>query len=85
MRLLLLAIYLVIVGGLVGVLKSGAEDVFMEATRPDFQKIPIGVFGFRDWQQSRYQRRKSGRCPSCRSPSFADFFGGRPSEIGHSD
>ena len=48
MRLFLLAIYLIIVCGLAGILESGAEDVFMEATRPDFQKIPIGVFGFRN-------------------------------------
>ncbi|MFM8552935.1 MAG: Tol-Pal system beta propeller repeat protein TolB, partial [Nitrospiraceae bacterium] len=28
--------------------ESGAADVFLEATRPDFQKIPIAVLGFRD-------------------------------------
>lgn len=31
-----------------GILESGATDVFLEATRPDFQKIPIGVVGFKD-------------------------------------
>ncbi|MBI4402339.1 MAG: Tol-Pal system beta propeller repeat protein TolB [Nitrospirae bacterium] len=37
-----------LVTGLVGIVESGAKDVFLEATRPDFQKIPIGVLGFRD-------------------------------------
>jgi TolB protein len=27
---------------------SGAADVFLEATRPDFQKIPVGVMRFQD-------------------------------------
>jgi TolB protein len=43
-----LALYSALILGLVGILDSGAADVFMEATRPDFQKIPIGVLGFRD-------------------------------------
>lgn len=31
--------------GLVWIIESGAADVFLEATRPDFQKIPLGVLG----------------------------------------
>src|SRR5215212_6267862 len=31
--------------GLIGILESGAADVFLEATRPDFQKIPLGIAG----------------------------------------
>ncbi|MFM7842344.1 MAG: hypothetical protein ACKO9T_10770, partial [Nitrospira sp.] len=35
--------------GLAGaLLESDAADVYLEATRPDFQKIPIGVLGFQD-------------------------------------
>ncbi len=30
------------------ILESGAADVYLEATRPDFQKVPIGVLGFQD-------------------------------------
>lgn len=29
-------------------LESDAADVYLEATRPDFQKIPIGILGFAD-------------------------------------
>jgi TolB protein len=32
----------------VGILESGAADVFLEATRPDFQKIPLGVAGIQN-------------------------------------
>ena len=28
--------------------ESGAADVYLEATRPDFQKVPVGVLGFQD-------------------------------------
>ena len=31
--------------GLICIIESGAADVFLEATRPDFQKIPLGVVG----------------------------------------
>ncbi len=31
--------------GLAWILESGATDVFLEATRPDFQKIPLAVVG----------------------------------------
>lgn len=31
--------------GLMWIIESGAADVFLEATRPDFQKIPLGVVG----------------------------------------
>lgn len=31
-----------------GILESDAADVYLEATRPDFQKVPIGVLGFQD-------------------------------------
>jgi TolB protein len=43
-----IVLYLAVIVGLVGILESGAADVFMEATRPEFQKIPIGILGFRD-------------------------------------
>jgi TolB protein len=38
--------YLVLGAGLVGIIESAATDVFLEATRPDFQKIPVGVLEF---------------------------------------
>lgn len=31
--------------GLAWIIESGAADVFLEATRPDFQKIPLGIAG----------------------------------------
>lgn len=34
--------------GLAGIFESGATDVFLEATRPDFQKIPLGVAGIQN-------------------------------------
>lgn len=34
--------------GLIGIIESGATDVFLEATRPDFQKIPLGVIGIQN-------------------------------------
>lgn len=46
-RLSLLACLLCGVG-VAGVIDSGAADVFLEATRPDFQKIPIAVLWFLD-------------------------------------
>jgi TolB protein len=39
---------LVLGAGLAGILESKATDVFLEATRPDFEKIPIGVLGFKN-------------------------------------
>jgi TolB protein len=46
--------------GLVSILESGAADVFLEATRPDFQKIPLGVAGIQngggpDWLGGRIE------------------------------
>ena len=38
--------YLVLGAGFAGIMESGAADVFLEATRPDFQKIPVGVLEF---------------------------------------
>ena len=38
-------IALCLTAGLVWIIESGAADVFLEATRPDFQKIPLGVVG----------------------------------------
>lgn len=34
--------------GLIWIMESGAADVYLEAARPDFQKISIGILGFRD-------------------------------------
>lgn len=34
--------------GLIWILESGAADVFLEATRPDFQKIPLGIAGIQN-------------------------------------
>ena len=45
-RTIPLIAYLVLGAGLVGIMESAATDVFLEATRPDFQKIPIGVLEF---------------------------------------
>ncbi len=44
----ILILVLVLGAGVVGILESGATDVFLEATRPDFEKIPIGVLGFQN-------------------------------------
>ena len=46
--------------GLLGILESGATDVFLEAARPDFQKIPLGVAGIQnsggpEWLGSRIE------------------------------
>ncbi len=46
LSILILALTLGVV--LVGILESKATDVFLEATRPDFEKIPIGVLGFQN-------------------------------------
>ncbi|MBI5777033.1 MAG: hypothetical protein HY444_06535, partial [Nitrospirae bacterium] len=35
-------------GMLGSILESGAADVYLEAARPDFQKVPIGILGFQD-------------------------------------
>ncbi|MCS6897210.1 MAG: hypothetical protein NZM29_04490, partial [Nitrospira sp.] len=35
----------VLIGGIIWIIESKATDVFLEATRPDFQKIPIGIIG----------------------------------------
>jgi len=37
-----------LLAGVVGILESGAADVFLEATRPDFQKITLGVMGMQN-------------------------------------
>lgn len=50
--LLALALVAGLGAGLFGIIESGAADVFLEATRPDFQKIPIGLLGFRDAELS---------------------------------
>ena len=39
---------LLVIAGAVGILESGAADVFLEATRPDFQKISLGVVGIQN-------------------------------------
>lgn len=46
--------------GMIGLVESGATDVFLEASRPDFQKIPLGVIGIQnaggpDWLGSRLE------------------------------
>ncbi len=46
----LLVTMLLLGAGFGAILESGAADVFLEATRPDFQKISIAVLGFRDGQ-----------------------------------
>ena len=46
MRVVVFIIYLAVCAAFVGIMESGAADVFLEATRPDFEKIPIGVLGF---------------------------------------
>lgn len=43
-----IALSLVLFGGLAGILESGAADVFLEATRTDFQKIPLGLVGIQN-------------------------------------
>ena len=49
-----------LIAGAIGILESGAADVFLEATRPDFQKIPLGVLGIQnsggpDWLGGRLE------------------------------
>jgi len=49
-----------LLAGAVGILESGAADVFLEATRPDFQKISLGVAeiantGGSDWLAGRIE------------------------------
>lgn len=56
MRLSILLGLLVLAVGPIRILDSGAADVFLEATRPDFQKIPIGVLGFRESAALRTDR-----------------------------
>jgi len=46
--LILWSLSLLAGAGLIGAFDLPATDVFLEATRPDFQKIPIGVFGFQN-------------------------------------
>lgn len=48
------------IAGAIGILESGAADVFLEATRPDFQKISLGVVsiennGGPDWLGGRIE------------------------------
>ena len=42
------ALGLLALGAAGGLLDSDAADVYLEATRPDFQKVPIGILGFQD-------------------------------------
>jgi TolB protein len=49
-----------LLAGVVGILESGAADVFLEATRPDFQKISLGIVGVQneggpDWLGGRIE------------------------------
>ncbi|HKO31189.1 MAG TPA: hypothetical protein VJU54_08625, partial [Nitrospiraceae bacterium] len=49
-----------LLAGIVGILDSGAADVFLEATRPDFQKISLGIAGIQngggpDWLGGRIE------------------------------
>ena len=49
-----------LLAGVVGILESGAADIFLEATRPDFQKISLGVAGIQngggpDWLGGRIE------------------------------
>ncbi|HKW86654.1 MAG TPA: Tol-Pal system beta propeller repeat protein TolB [Nitrospiraceae bacterium] len=46
MRVVVFIAYLAVCAAFVGIIESVAADVFLEATRPDFEKIPIGVLGF---------------------------------------
>lgn len=46
-QLVVLVLFGLLLGaGLVSDFESGAADVYLKATRPDFEKIPIGVLGF---------------------------------------
>jgi len=49
-----------LLAGVVGILESGAAAVFLDATRPDFQKISLGVAGMQnaggpDWLGGRIE------------------------------
>ena len=51
---------LLLIAGAIGILESGAADVFLEATRPDFQKISLAVAGIQnaggpDWLGGRIE------------------------------
>ena len=39
---------LLLAAGIIGIVESGAADVFLEATRPDFQKISLGVLSIQN-------------------------------------
>ena len=45
---MLVSLSLLAGAGLIGTFDLPATDVFLEATRPDFQKIPVGIFGFQN-------------------------------------
>lgn len=47
-KTLILSAYLVLGTLGLGLMESDAADVYLEASRPDFQKIPIGVLSFQD-------------------------------------
>lgn len=60
MRALLIGGAMIAMIGVASIFESRATDVFLEATRPDFQKIPLGVVGFRasngsEWLGSRIE------------------------------
>ncbi len=60
LRVVVAAVGLVFVVGVAFIWESRATDVFLEATRPDVQKIPIGVVGFKglngaDWLGGRIE------------------------------
>lgn len=48
MKSMSVAVSLALAAGFAGIMESGAADVFLEATRPDFQKIPIALLPFQD-------------------------------------
>ncbi|GKS59250.1 protein TolB [Nitrospira sp.] len=59
-RWVAISIGLAVAFGLGSILDSRATDVFLEATRSDVQKIPLGIVGFRglngaDWLGSRIE------------------------------
>jgi TolB protein len=60
MRTVVFIACLILGAALAVILESGAADVFLEATRPDFEKIPIGILPFQDLTASNGQAGRIG-------------------------
>ena len=53
-----LAVILLLMG-FIGIFESGAADVILEVTRPDFQKIPIGLLPFKEGKATDHSGKQA--------------------------